>query len=460
MLRKLSVLTAAVALTLTACGGDKKAEAPKADAAKTAEGAKPAEGQTTLTVATVNNGDMVVMQELSKQFETANPNIKLNWVVLEEGVLRQKVTTDIAAKGGQFDVMTIGMYEAPIWAKKGWLTEMKDLGAAYDVDDILKPMREGLSVDGKLYALPFYGETSMTYYRKDLMAAKGLKMPEKPTWADIEKFAAAMNDKEKGVYGICLRGKAGWGDNMAFLSTMVNANGGRWFDEKWNPQLTSPEWKKTVTQYVDLLTKYGPPGVSSNSFNESLALTQEGKCGMWIDASVAAGMLFDPKTSKVADKIGFAPSPVGSYANASGWLWAWSLAVPASSTKQDAAKKFVTWATSKEYIAAVAKAKGNWGAVPPGTRKSTYANAEYQKAAPYANFVLDALNKVDPAHATAQPVPYSGVQYVGIPEFQAIGTQVGQSISGALAGKMSVDDALKAGNEAAKKAVEQGGYLK
>ena len=460
MIRKLS-LAVAVAGLLAACGGEKKPETAPAKAAEGAPAAvAPAAGQTTLTVATVNNGDMVVMQELSKKFEAANPDIKLNWVVLEEGVLRQKVTTDIAAKGGQFDVMTIGMYEAPIWAKKGWLTEMKDLGAAYDVDDLIKPMRDGLSVDGKLYALPFYGETSMTYYRKDLLEAKGLKMPAKPTWDDIEKFAAAMNDKEKGIYGICLRGKAGWGDNMAFLSTMVNSNGGRWFDEKWQPQLTSPEWKKTVNQYVNLLTKYGPPGVSSNSFNESLALMQESKCGMWIDASVAAGMLYDPKTSKVADKIAFAPSPVGSYANASGWLWAWSLAVPASSTKQEAAKKFVTWATSKEYIAEVAKSKGNWGAVPPGTRKSTYANPEYQKAAPFAAFVNDALNKVDPAHATAQPVPYVGVQYVGIPEFQAIGTQVGQSISGALAGKMSVDDALNAGNEAAKKAVEQGGYLK
>ena len=457
-MRKLSLaLAVTCAITGLAACGDKAA----APAAKPADGAAPAAaGQQTITIATVNNGDMVEMQKLSPQFEAANPGIKLNWVVLEEGALRQKVTTDIATKGGQFDVMTIGMYEAPIWAKKGWLTEMKDLGADYDVDDLIKPMREGLSVDGKLYALPFYGETSMTYYRKDLLEAKGLKMPEKPTWEDIDKFAAAMTDKDKGVYGICLRGKAGWGDNMALISTMVNANGGRWFDEKWNAQLTTPEWNKTITQYVNLLTKYGPPGVTSNSFNESLALMQSGKCGMWIDASVAAGMLFDKSKSQVADKIGFAPSPVGSYANASGWLWAWSLAVPASSAKQEAAKKFVTWATSKEYIALVAKDQGNWGLVPPGTRKSTYANPEYQKAAPFASFVLDALNKVDPAHATAQPVPYVGVQYVGIPEFQAIGTQVGQSLSGALAGQTSVDDALKASNAAALKAVEQGGYLK
>ena len=228
MIRKLSLTAGALAVIalMAACGDKKPAAAPAAGAAPAAA------GQTTLTIATVNNGDMVVMQELSKKFEAANPDVKLNWVVLEENALRQKVTTDIAAKGGQFDVVTIGLYEAPIWAKKGWLSEMKDLPATYAVDDLIKPIRDGLSVDGKLYALPFYGETSMTFYRKDLFDEKKLVMPAKPTYADIEKFAAALTDKSKDMYGICLRGKAGWGENMAFLSTMVNANGGRWFDEK------------------------------------------------------------------------------------------------------------------------------------------------------------------------------------------------------------------------------------
>ncbi len=453
MIRKLS-LAAAVTLALTSLAGcDKKSSSPE----KSADGTSAA--QTTLTIATVNNGDMVVMQELSKKFEAANPTISLKWVVLEENTLRQKVTTDIATKGGQFDVLTIGTYEVPIWAKKGWLTEMKDLDAAYDVDDLIQPIKDGLSSEGKLYALPFYGETSMTFYRKDLFDGKSLKMPAKPTYADIEKFAAALTDKPKGQYGICLRGKAGWGENMAFLSTMVNANGGRWFDEKWQPELTSPEWTSTVTQYVDLLKKYGPPGASSNGFNENLALMSDGKCAMWIDASVAAGMLFNPKESKISDKVAFAPSPVGSYANASGWLWSWSLGVSAASTKQDAAKKFVTWATSKEYITQVAQLKG-WASVPPGTRKSTYANPEYQKAAPFSKFVIDALNTVNPNHATLKPVPYTGVQYVGIPEFQALGTIVGQSISGALADQMTVAQALEAAQAAAKKSVTQGGYLK
>ena len=97
----------------------------------------PAYADTTLTIATVNNGDMVRMQGLTEDFTKANPDIKLNWVTLEENVLRQKVTTDIATQGGQFDVLTIGTYEVPIWAKKKWLVSLDKLGADYDEDDLL-----------------------------------------------------------------------------------------------------------------------------------------------------------------------------------------------------------------------------------------------------------------------------------------------------------------------------------
>jgi len=155
-----------------------------------------------LVIATVNNGHMIEMEKLSKNFEAANPGITLKWVTLEEGVLRQRVTTDIATKGGQFDVMTIGMYETPIWGKKGWLTELKG-DASYDADDILPAMRNGLSVDGKMYAAPFYGESSMLMYRKDLTDKAGIKFADRPTWNDVRDAAAKIHDPKNGVYGIC-----------------------------------------------------------------------------------------------------------------------------------------------------------------------------------------------------------------------------------------------------------------
>ena len=411
---------------------------------------------TELTIATVNNGHMIEMQKLTKHFEAANPDVKVNWVTLEEGVLRQRVTTDIATKGGQFDVMTIGMYETPIWGAKDWLLEL-DFGSSYDVDDLLPAMRDGLSVDGKLYAAPFYGESSMIMYRKDLVAAAGMSIEDRPSWGHIRDVAAAIHNPDAGVYGICLRGKPGWGDNAAFITTMANSFGARWFDENWRPQLTSPEWHHAVSFYVDLLTSYGPPGSSANSFNEILALYNEGRCGMWIDATIAASFVTDPKQSKVADKVGFAQSPIAVTDRGANWLWAWALAVPAGTQKADAAKSFVEWATSREYIELVAKENG-WASVPTGTRQSTYANRNFLNAASFAKAELMAIDSADPNNSTFHPSPYVGVQFAAIPEFQTIGIAAGQQFTAALAGSKSVAEALESAQKSADREMRKAGY--
>ncbi|MCL4121858.1 UNVERIFIED_CONTAM: hypothetical protein GTU68_033983 [Idotea baltica] len=399
---------------------------------------------------------MVRMQGLADDFTAANPDITLEWVTLEENVLRQRVTQDIAANGGQFDVMTIGTYEVPIWAAQDWLVSLNDLPAEWDADDILPAIRGGLTVDGELYAAPFYGESSMVMYRTDLMEQAGLEMPEAPTWDDIKAAAEAMTDKENEIYGICLRGKAGWGENMAFLTAMSNSFGARWFDESWVPQLDTEEWASTVNYYMDLMNNYGPPGASTNGFNENLSLFQQGKCGMWIDATVAASFVTNPTDSTVADKVGFALAPDNGLGKRGNWLWAWSLAIPAGSDSTEAAKKFVTWATSKEYTALVAENEG-WANVPPGTRTSLYENAEYAKV-PFAEMTLKSINEADPNEPSIQPVPYTGVQFVAIPEFAGIATQVGQEISAALAGQQSVEEALEKAQALTLDEMEAAGY--
>jgi sorbitol/mannitol transport system substrate-binding protein len=415
--------------------------------------------ETTLTVATVNNNDMIVMQKLSKDFEQKNPDIKLNWVVLEENALRQKITTDIATQGGQYDIMTIGMFETPLWGKKGWLKEFNDVPADYKLDDVLKSVREGLSFDGKLYALPFYAESQMTFYRKDLFDKAGITMPEQPTWEQIGQFAEKITDKDKEIYGVCLRGKPGWGENMGQIAPVVNSYGGRWFDMDWKAQLNTDAWKQGVTTYTELLKKYGPPGASSNGFNETLALFASGKCGMWVDATVAAGFLTDIKQSQVADKMGYAHPPVGKFEKGNHYLWSWALGIPASSKEPEAAQKFIYWATSQDYIKLVAKANG-WAAVPPGTRTSTYETPEYISAAPFAKLTLETIRTANPTDATQEKVPYRGISYVGIPEFQSFGTAVGQHMSAVIAGQATVDEALATSQALVERAMKQAGYPK
>ena len=412
-----------------------------------------------LTIATVNNSDMIIMQKLSPTWEEATGNT-LNWVVLEENVLRQRVTTDIATDGGSFDIVTIGAYEAPIWGAQDWLQPLDDLGEDYDYDDIFEPVRNGLSSDGTLYAVPFYAESSFTFYRKDLFDAAGIELPEgQMTYDDFAEIVAKVHDPDGGVFGTCQRGKAGWGENMAFVGPLVNAFGGKWFDMDWNPTIDSPEWNAAITYYVDLMNNYGPPGATANGHNENSALFADGKCATWVDATSAAGYIFNPNESSVADKTDFFQAPKQVTDKGTGWFWAWALAVPASSKKADAAKDFLAWATSKEYIELVGESEG-WVAAPPGTRQSTYDNPAYVEAAPFAETVENSILAANPADATKDPVPYTGVQFVAIPEFQGIGNYVGQQISAALAGQQTVEQALANSQQFATREMTKAGYIK
>ena len=455
-----------LSVILAACPAPAAAPSAPAEAGTTEEapeetGGEAMDGDVTLTIATVNNPDMKVMEELSPMFTEAT-GINLEWVVLPENELRAKVTTDVATGAASFDVVTVGTYEVPIWGANGWLNSIDDMAAAnpdmvhpdYDFDDLLPAIKAGLSVDGNLHAVPFYGESSFTMYNKRLFDEAGLEMPEQPTWEQIREFACTLHDPDNSVYGIALRGLPGWGEVMGPLVPMVNTYGGRWFDEEWMPQLDSPEWNEAVSFYASLVQECGPPGVTGNGFTESLTLMSQGQAAMWVDATVAAGFL---ASSDVGPDLAYALAPVGPVDKGNAWLWSWSLAIPSTSEHAEAALRFVTWATSKDYIEIVAEENG-WAAIPPGTRISTYEREEYLEAAPFAGLVLESILGADPTDATRDPVPYTGIQFVAIPEFQGIGTDASQFIAEALPGNTSVEEALERAQAATLAAVEDAGY--
>ncbi|SDJ28199.1 ABC transporter substrate-binding protein [Aliiruegeria lutimaris] len=414
-----------------------------------------------ITIATVNNADMIVMQKLAPKWEEATGNT-INWVVLEENVLRQRTTTDIATGGGSFDIMFIGAYETPIWGAKGWLTPLDDFAddADYDLEDIFQLVRNGLSADGHLYAVPLYSETSFTFYRTDVFEKAGVEAPtEQITYDAFAELVAKVHDPDNGVYGTCQRGKAGWGENMAFIGPLANAFGAKWFDMDWQPQLDSEEWNNAITYYVDLMNNYGPPGASANGHNENRALFKDGKCATWVDATSAANDVRNPKTSTVADVTDFFQAPKQVTSNGTGWFWSWALAIPASSQKADVAKDFLKWGTSKEYYEMVGETEG-WVAVPSGTRASVHEDPRLLEAAPFAETIKNAIFSVDPANPTRDPVPYTGVQFVAIPEFQGIGNYVGQQISAALTGQATVEEALANSQKFAVREMTKAGYIK
>lgn len=447
-----TAVAAATALTsLAACNTDNVA-APGASA-----------GEVTINVALAANPQMKTAESLISDFESKNPGIKVKFTTLPENDLRPTVTKDVATNGGQFDVAMIGSYEVPIWAEKGWIIDQSSYvagDAAWDSADLMQPIVDILSKDGKQYAAPFYGSSSFLFYRKDLAAAAGVTIPENPTWAEIEEAASKMDDKPNGVSGICLRGLPGWGQNLAAVTTVINTFGGRWFDMDWNPQLTDPKTTEAVQFYVDLLRKYGQPDAAKDGWEGCLQAMAQGKTAMWYDDTVFAGSVLGSATAQVKDNLAFALAPTGPGNVPSGWLWSWGLGITASSKNPDAAWKFISWVTSKDYIK-LAGEKAGWDSIPPGSRKSTYEIPEYLEAAKgYADLTLKSISLANPKQPTVDPVPYTGVQYVQIPEFVDIGDFVSQQIAGAISGSMSVPDALAKSQTYTADVMKQAGYIK
>jgi polyol transport system substrate-binding protein len=407
--------------------------------------------QKTITVAIVGNPQMEDIAKLTPSLFTKRTGIKVRYSILEEGKLREIVTRDVGAGGKQFDVVMIGMYEAPQFGANGWLKDVTPYtrsDASYKVRDLIPAVRNGLSAGGKQYASPFYAESSFVMYRRDVMKAKGVTMPARPTWDQIAAIARKVNSDE--MAGICLRGKPGWGDLGASFTTVLNTFGGTWWSAKSDgkvdkSQVDKPEFRQALQFYVSLVKDAGEDDAANASFNECLTQYQEGKVAMWYDATVAAGLL-EADDSAVKGKNGYALAPVKK-TKASGWLWSWALAIPQNSPDPDTAWKYISWATGPDYIkAAGSRISGGWAAIPPGTRLSTYQIPQYKKAAKaFAQPTLNAM-KAAPINnpGTTKRPGLPGVQYVGIPQFQDVGNRCTQQFSSAISGQTSVDAALKA----------------
>lgn len=404
-----------------------------------------------INVLMVNNPQMVELQKLTADNFTKDTGIKVNFTVLPENDVRDKISQDFANQAGQYDVATLSNYEIPIYAKNGWLHDLDSYVAgdkAFDQADILPPMTEALTAeDGKLYGEPFYGESSFLMYRKDIFEKNGLTMPANPTWTQVADFAAKIDAAESDMKGVCLRGLPGWGEVIAPLTTVVNTMGGTWFDKDWQAQLDSPEFKKATEFYVDLVREHGEAGAAQSGYAECLNNMTQGKTAMWYDATAGAGSL-EAADSPVKGKIGYVPAPVEE-TKSSGWLYTWAWGIQKASDNAENAWKFISWASGKDYENLVGESIG-WANVPAGKRTSTYDIPEYRKdAAAFADVTREAIASAEPENPGVQERPAPGIQFVGIPEFTDLGTKVSQEISSAIAGKQSVDSALQKSQELA-----------
>lgn len=404
-------------------------------------------GEHSITVLMVNNPQMLELQELTKEHFTEKTGIEVNFVVKVEQDMRDTASTEFANQSGIYDVATLSNFEIPYYAEAGWISDMESIAndPEFDQDDILPPMTEALSANGKVYGQPFYGESSFLMYRKDLFEKHGLEMPPNPTWEQVAGYAAKINEAEPDMRGICLRGLAGWGDNLASITTVVNTMGGTWFDEDWNAQVNTGGFKKAANFYVDLVREHGEAGAATFSFPQCLNAMQQGKVAMWYDATSGAGPM-EAADSPVKGKVGYVAAPHDQTENA-GWLYTWAWAIQKASLHQEDAKEFVAWASSKEYeelvMADTEHDTGGPANVPAGKRASTYENPEYLEVA--GTFATPTMNAIKNARADdpgVQKRPYNGIQFVGVPSFTDFGTECAKQFSSAISGSKTTDAAL------------------
>jgi sorbitol/mannitol transport system substrate-binding protein len=414
-------------------------------------------GANSINVLMVNNPQMIDLQRLTADNFTRETGIGVNFTVLPENDVRDKISQEFSSQAGQYDVASLSNFEIPIYAKSKWIAPLDDYTKAdsqFNQADILPSMTQSLTADdGKLYGEPFYGESSFLMYRKDVLDAQGVQMPSNPTWQQVAQIAARVDGKQPGMKGICLRGQPGWGQVFAPLTTVVNTFGGTWFEKDWTPKVNAPEFTAATQFYVDLVRSHGEIGAPQAGFTECLNNTVQGNVAMWYDATSAAGSL-EAAGSPVKGKMGYVAAPVVK-TKSSGWLYAWSWSIEQASKKKDNAWKFISWASSRKYEELVG-ARVGWSSVPAGKRASTYENQEYLKvASAFAEPTKNAISSADPRNPGVQPRPAIGIQFVDIPEFTDLGTQVSQYVSSAIAGQMSVGEALDRGQRLAEDVAER-----
>ncbi len=407
------------------------------------------------------------MEKIAKDKYKAD-GVTVNIAVLPENDLRQKLLTEASTGGTTYDMFYIGPYEAFNWAKNGWLENLEPYFSAlsadkltwYDRKDLIQGMVGSLALDGKSYALPFYGESSFIMYNKELFAAKGLTMPDEPTWDQIYDLAKKINDPAKGIVGMTMRGAPGWGMSGAPFVTIVNAFGGRFYDMDWKATVDTAEQRGAWEMYKKILRDAGQKDILSYTYNECIALMSSGKCGIYYDATSIAPPL-EAEGSAVKGKVGYVMAPHQKMKTNTSWLWNWAMGInpKSSDDKKAAVFEFMLWATSKDFVKLTTEIDPTGSSTPPASRSSTYTLDAY-KNAPYAAATLRTLESTDFTKPTLEPVPYVGLQYVAMPEFADWGTKMTEYLAAYVTDKMTLDEAIKKTNDLCNQVAKDGGYQK
>lgn len=317
--------------------------------------------------------------------------IKVKLEVLPEEQNRQKLAIAFTANRGDIDVFGGQRHnEGAKFEKAKWYEPLKPLvdnkaltAPDFDFADFAPQAVNDATVNNQLIGIPLYSELQVMAYRKDLLKAAGLGVPQ--TLDELEAASKKITDKEKGVYGICMRGKGA--ATTTIYSGILHSMGGNWVDSKGDPAFTTPEAIKAFEYYGRITRESGSPGAENLHWLQCQNLFASGKAGFWLDSNIFYAPFLDPAKSKVVDDVGFAVMPAGSAGRkpAGG---GWYLSISSKSKSKEAAWYFIQWAVSKENAL-----KAQLVAIPTGRLSAWEAPAFKQsdKAPELTKATLDSL---------------------------------------------------------------------
>ncbi|HEX5325220.1 MAG TPA: sugar ABC transporter substrate-binding protein [Acetobacteraceae bacterium] len=364
--------------------------------------------------------------------------LKLSWEILYEDQLRQKLPLTLRSDPGAVDgFFTLPSWDAAAFSRAGWYAPLdrfvrSDATAPdWDFADFFPNILKIHQYNGVQIGIPISIEVQALFYNRAMLAAKQLTAPS--TLDALMTTANALKDPAKDISGIVTRG-----DGVQAVYTFAPflfAFGGRWLDEKGNPELATPAAIDALKYYGELLRSAGPPNILGMQWKTTYPLFEQAHSAMFIDATNFLTFFKDPSQSRIVDQVGVAPLPAGP-AGAHSTVISWGPAIAASSKKQDAAWLAIQWLTSKAAMTSATEVTH----LPP-SRRSIYDSDVYTRSVP-ADMIATTKQEIPNA------VPNGANPLVlPVPEVRAA---IGEAITLVLQGK----DASSAANAMQKKAVQ------
>ena len=403
---------------------------------------RQAEGQT-VRAAVIPASYFDNLIALAPEFE-ALTGIKVVFDKVPPGQIRQKAVLDLSSKTGNIsthagDPMYLPLYAANKWTDplENYLNDPKLTDKAwFKYDDIFEAWRKADMVDGKTYGIPYDGEMTIQTYRKDLYDAKGLKPAE--TLDQIVSNAKALHDPDKRMWGFCLRGMPGAGQNMYIYPSLLGAFGGKWFDAGGKIKVNSPEAVAALEWYVTQNNAFAPKAAQNWNWPDIADAFAQGTIASFIDGHSAATVIANPERSKVMGKIGFARWPKGPSGRRVSSIWNW--AMPINSALPEKARQatwlFIQWAASEETQARTSfKFKG------PGKRYGVNRLSMW-KTGPYSKTIGDAGSNFLEASLDSLAQDTDVEWRPRVAQWPAIGETMAKIVQSALVGQVKSQQAL------------------